>query len=268
MIKRSKQLSVWIGSATLLFTVTNCSVRPDVKNPVPSASLNSPSSAGGHSQADGPATPGADSQVVIDWAYVNKTVFTPNCVKCHSAAGGNSGHINVESYANVKANIAKIEVEAITDQSMPPSGALDTSTTSVLKAWIDAGSPETIGVPTPQPVPTPIPAPDPVPVPAPIPVPIPDPIPVPTPPAVVVDYAYVNRAVFTPYCTSCHSLAAGNRGGINLETYANIKRLLKKIKREAVTDKSMPPDAPLADEVSSILDTWITAGAPETVAAP
>jgi mono/diheme cytochrome c family protein len=89
-------------------------------------------------------------QSELAFANVYGRVIRPNCVGCH----GNGGGINLESYANVKANLSKIYQAAITERKMPkaPNAPLDLG---LLNAWIQAGAPET--APGEEPGPTPIP---------------------------------------------------------------------------------------------------------------
>ncbi len=116
------------------------------------------------------------------------------------------------------------------------------------------------------PTPVVVPAPTPV-VPTPTPVVVPTPVGPVTTPVVVLDYAYVIKVVIAPFCLSCHSVAGGNRGRINLETFANVIKNLRKVKSEAITYKSMPPRGPLPMDASDVLSKWLDAGAPETVTA-
>ena len=64
----------------------------------------------------------------------------------------------------------------------------------------------------------------------------------------------------------CHSEAGGNKGGLNFETYENVIANLADIKNQAVTLKKMPPRKPLTSDLTSILSSWIGAGAPKTLA--
>lgn len=75
-------------------------------------------------------------------------------------------------------------------------------------------------------------------------------------------YQAVNTSVLAKNCVSCHSQAGGNKGGVNLETYAEVKRNSKQI-REQVADKSMPPRTQLSDAQINMIITWIDAGATE-----
>lgn len=70
-------------------------------------------------------------------------VLKPKCFSCHSNAGGSSGGLNTESYSAVKSKLSVMIDRAITRKDMPIGGALSTSQFDKLKAWLEAGAPET-----------------------------------------------------------------------------------------------------------------------------
>jgi len=76
------------------------------------------------------------------------------------------------------------------------------------------------------------------------------------------DYASVKAAILDPSCIGCHSAAGRNRGGINLETYENVKKGLDAVVAE-INSNSMPPSAPLSAELKLRLKEWVDAGAPQ-----
>jgi uncharacterized membrane protein len=75
--------------------------------------------------------------------------------------------------------------------------------------------------------------------------------------------------VFTNNCVGCHSGSGGNKGGVNLETYASTKRWIKEIGDE-VAGKKMPPSKkpPLSDDQIRLVNIWVTAGAAEVAVDP
>jgi hypothetical protein len=77
-----------------------------------------------------------------------------------------------------------------------------------------------------------------------------------------MDFAAVKAQFFVPQCIRCHSNSGGNKGGVNLETYANVKSRLSSI-QSAVNGGFMPPAGPLPASTKNILNNWITSGAPE-----
>lgn len=80
-----------------------------------------------------------------------------------------------------------------------------------------------------------------------------------------LNYESVNRRIITPYCLNCHSAAAGNRAGINLETLESITSRIPTIERTVLVEKTMPPspESPLPNEAILMLDAWLELGAPE-----
>ncbi|MBC7658705.1 MAG: hypothetical protein H7249_03270 [Chitinophagaceae bacterium] len=88
-------------------------------------------------------SPAPTTPVVLDWATINEQVIKVSCVRCHSAPH-NAGGINLETYASVKAVIDEINTSAIVEGSMPPRKPMPDDAKALLKAWIDAGSPETV----------------------------------------------------------------------------------------------------------------------------
>jgi hypothetical protein len=77
-----------------------------------------------------------------------------------------------------------------------------------------------------------------------------------------LDFKSVSGLVFQNFCIRCHSQAGGNKGGINLETYASVKSITPKI-LAAVSGGVMPPTGTLSSSAKNILISWIQAGAPE-----
>lgn len=78
-----------------------------------------------------------------------------------------------------------------------------------------------------------------------------------------IDYSIVHQTVFSPNCISCH----GSSGGVNLESYENVKKNLQRIEKAALTDKTMPKSGPLGKTEAGLLKNWIQEGAPETATA-
>ncbi len=79
-----------------------------------------------------------------------------------------------------------------------------------------------------------------------------------------LNYANLNSKVFEPYCLSCHSVAAGNRAGVNLESYETVMGQLELVQATAVVERSMPPNgsSQLSPGAYALLKAWLEAGAP------
>lgn len=77
-----------------------------------------------------------------------------------------------------------------------------------------------------------------------------------------ITFQMVQNQVLNQSCLMCHSKAAGNLGGINLETYQSVFPVRANIRDEVVT-KGMPlaPAHPLTDAQAELIVRWIDAGA-------
>lgn len=75
-------------------------------------------------------------------------------------------------------------------------------------------------------------------------------------------YASVYAKVLRTSCNGCH----GTSGGINLESYENVRANLTKVFQSTIVERKMPksPNPPLTSEQLGLLNAWIQAGAPVT----
>ncbi|MGE4130338.1 MAG: hypothetical protein AB7F86_01800 [Bdellovibrionales bacterium] len=189
--------------------------------------------------------------VPLDFKSVKATVFDPYCIACHSQAGGNRGGVNLETYANVVADLASIRASVETGR-MPRTSPMPEREKSFLLAWITAGAPEFASQPSPgtggdtgtpggetpgggggggsggDPQPA------------------------------GPDFATVKARIFEPHCVSCHAGFAG---------YARVKRQIASIENMVMSNQ-MPMRGPLSDELKDLLSKWIQAGAPEFATGP
>lgn len=234
----------------LFFTgiLSSCSYVLDTLHPVSPAS----DAASNGSQSIAPAE--------IYFASIQSSILEPSCYACHSAAAGNKGGVNLETYANVKAQLADVQAD-VDSGDMPQSGPeVSASLKAVLDQWIANGAPESASsgstnttngtTSTPVASPTPV-ATNPTPTPAPAPQPS------------ITTYQTVNSQIFQPYCFSCHSAAGGNRAGVNLETYANVMKNISGVK-STINSGSMPRGTTLTSAQKNLVLAWIAAGAPQT----
>ncbi len=177
---------------------------------------------------------------------VVKTILGRNsCYECHTAARGNRGGVNLETYANAKALALRIAATTLSG-SMPMGGPkVSASDQAILQAWADAGAPETSTLPLPG-AEAPLPGPNPE--------PTPSPGPTPTPAPAGLDFLQVKAAIFTPHCIRCHA---------GFENYGVVAARLPNIQR-AIDTNFMPKNAPpLSAELKTMLAEWISSGAPE-----
>lgn len=76
------------------------------------------------------------------------------------------------------------------------------------------------------------------------------------------NYDGVNAKVITGQCLQCHSKDGGNQGGLNLETYQNIRANLNQIMFRVLETKDMPRGG-LTGADYALMEMWLQAGAPE-----
>lgn len=77
-----------------------------------------------------------------------------------------------------------------------------------------------------------------------------------------LEYKTVLTAVIGPRCLGCHSSAAGNQGGLNIETYQALKAHLSRVAYRSLEKRDMPAGG-LSPAQTQLLQAWIDAGAPE-----
>ena len=76
---------------------------------------------------------------------VRALVFESKCLGCHSAAGGNKGQVNLETYASAVTFLDRVDNEVAIEKVMPPSGPLNADDQSLVHAWVQAGGLEQDG---------------------------------------------------------------------------------------------------------------------------
>ncbi len=80
--------------------------------------------------------------------------------------------------------------------------------------------------------------------------------------AIENNYASVQKQVLANQCLTCHADSTGNKGGLNLEGYSNIKANLNQIMYRVLETKDMPP-AGLTGYSFQLMKLWLESGAPE-----
>ncbi len=76
------------------------------------------------------------------------------------------------------------------------------------------------------------------------------------------NYESVRDIVISRQCLQCHSGSGGNKGNLNLETYANIKNNLNQIIFRVLEKKDMP-ESGLSEADYQLIKLWLESGAPE-----
>lgn len=69
-----------------------------------------------------------------------KSIFTSKCAinGCHDATA--SGGLIFQSYQQIHNNLERINIRALVQKTMPPTGALPPAEINKIKCWIDAGA--------------------------------------------------------------------------------------------------------------------------------
>ncbi len=75
-----------------------------------------------------------------------------------------------------------------------------------------------------------------------------------------ITFKIIQEKIINEACLKCHSASGGNKGGINLETFAAVEKLTHEIRKE-VAGGTMPPNAKLSESQIKLLTDWIDAGA-------
>jgi uncharacterized membrane protein len=187
------------------------------------------------------------------YALVYNTVLQPHCISCH----GNSGGVNLETYASAVSVLAKIKAQTIDSQQMPksPEGPLSTSELQVLNAWIQTGGRENPVDGSTAPAPPP------------------------PPPPLEATYTSLKANIFDQKCIKCHQ-AGGKAKKYPFTSLAEILNnpdpvvISGSVAQSALNDVLQPgADQPMppassgytsltADEIS-VIQAWITNGLKE-----
>lgn len=73
-----------------------------------------------------------------------------------------------------------------------------------------------------------------------------------------LSFANLQREIFMKRCQTCHQ----KKGEFTFENYERVARNLDEIQNRVLFMGDMPPNKPLSDDESKLLDDWIKAGAP------
>lgn len=83
------------------------------------------------------------NELALDSNYesVNAKVISAQCLNCHSAASGNKGNLNLESYQNIRTNLNQIMYRVLEAKDMP-RGGLTGDSYALMDLWLSSGAPE------------------------------------------------------------------------------------------------------------------------------
>lgn len=199
-----------------------------------------------HKKGDGDQAATVICTSQIDFLVIQQTILGPKCLSCHGAGAGN---LNLDTYAAVQANFAKIQ-SFVQSGAMPPGKPLSAGEKSLLTSWESAGLPQqatAVGgcdesgsdvVPVPVPVLAP-------------------------------NFESISKLILQPRCVACH----GDGDRLDFSTYSKLVSQTELFKAkpgedsdfvEAVASGFMPPKNPKLTEVEvSIIRQWVILGLPE-----
>ncbi len=203
----------------------------------------------------------------ITYETVKAQVFDARCVSCHSS-GRPSGGVNLSTFATAKARASQIQF-AVERGIMPPGSAtLTADEKSMISAWVAQGALEARDLATttcspsdntggaggggaggdggggavPPVVATTLTQ---------------------VPPDADINYALISRHILQPNCMGCHSDAGNNRGGVNLETYFNVRKEIEDGLKEIQRGRMPPRPRPALSGVEvETLRRWVRLGKP------
>lgn len=86
-----------------------------------------------------------DPNLKVDYTLLRSQVFVPDCLGCHSAAGGDLGNVNLETYSSTLSHLEGIKKAVLAARpTMPPSSPLSADKTALVQQWIDQGAKEAL----------------------------------------------------------------------------------------------------------------------------
>jgi len=83
------------------------------------------------------------------------------------------------------------------------------------------------------------------------------------PSGTIPGYQVINTGIIAPKCLECHSGPGGNAGGLNLETYNNVKESLASIRDEVASGRMPKNRERLSAKEQEVLLAWIDTGGPQ-----
>ncbi len=174
---------------------------------------------------------------MVDFKTVQAKIIGPKCLGCHSAAGGNEGGTNLESYTSVRRLMNRISFRALEKGDMPPSGKLVSDDADLLKNWFEMGAPESV-VETQE------------------------------KPEMLIDqgptdWAKISQRLFSKKCMDCHSQPQP-QGNLDLGSYEEVKAKASLIFDRVIIKQDMPvePYPALSLKERKVLLNWMNMGLP------
>lgn len=184
-----------------------------------------------HGPHGGPAV--SPMALNLDFQSIQLAVIGPQCLNCHSAAGGARGGLVLENYQQVRSALSKIYYRSIEKKDMP-ANSLPQAQYDLLKAWLEMGAPEKNNRGPVQAIRGPI------------------------------SWSVIKNQVFKNSCLDCHS-GKDPHGGLDFESLDVVKKNIQSIFDAVIIKQTMPlePYAALAESEQQALMKWISQGMPE-----
>lgn len=169
----------------------------------------------------------------LDYQSLQIEVLGPQCLRCHSSAGGSKGGLNLEVYEQVRSNMNKIYFRSIEKKDMPPD-PMAGAQVELLKNWLEAGAPEKNTGKSGPPI------------------------------KGVVTWMVIKNQVLSSSCLDCHS-GKNPDANMDFESLEIVRKNIMAIFDSALVRQTMPlqPYAALSESQKQALMKWISQGMPE-----
>jgi uncharacterized membrane protein len=169
----------------------------------------------------------------LDYQSLQIGVLGPQCLRCHSNAGGSKGGLNLESYEQVRVNMNKIYFRSIEKKDMPPD-PMPGVQVDHLKNWLEAGAPEKNTGKSGPPI------------------------------KGAVTWTVIKNQVLSSSCLDCHS-GKNPDGNLDFESLEVVRKNIMAIFDSALVRQTMPlqPYPALSESERQALMKWIAQGMPE-----
>ncbi|MGZ3742642.1 MAG: hypothetical protein ACXWRE_01905 [Pseudobdellovibrionaceae bacterium] len=169
----------------------------------------------------------------LDYQSLQIEVLGPQCLRCHSSAGGSKGGLNLETYEQVRLNMNKIYFRSIEKKDMPPD-PLSAAQFELLKNWLEAGVPEKNTGKAELPI------------------------------KGAVTWTVIKNRVLSSSCLDCHS-GKNPDANLDFESLEVVRKNIMEIFNSALVRQTMPlqPYTALSESQKQALMKWISQGMPE-----
>lgn len=170
--------------------------------------------------------------VSSNYAAINSSILTPECLRCHSSSTGSQGGLSLDNYQQVRSKISQIYYRTIEKKDMPPS-SLKPEQLAMLKTWLEAGGPEKSSSSYSGPIQGPI------------------------------TWDVIQKQVLAGSCLDCHS-GTNPEAHLSLDNFESVKKNISLIFEKSVIEQTMPlePYPAMTEFQKQALMKWISQGMP------